>query len=231
MRGRCSNKKYKTNKQKNLNKKYNKKQQNLNLYTLTPKNILELQNKIGNGKCMILLKELGDIKLNDEDRLENYFGSNEDMETKREVKDFKKLAKENNLDAEDSVKSGRFSVNHKKANKPDIKTDVLLNGIEDIIDMVNFLKGYDGRKHEQQEEIKNKDRLISPLEKKKRKEVDMIIKMVKSLPTFDEGENSMIAYFKIQNILISTGCDLEELFRNNGNMKSQKELLLRAISK
>lgn len=220
---------FKKDKKSNPQDKYYK-QQNLDISTINADKVLELQNKIGNKQSIVLLRELADLKINDEGLLDNYHGDNENLEMHREIQNFKKLSKNNGLDSEDAVKSGRFSVDHNNVIKPSIESQELPNALTGLIQMVNFLKGYDSRRDDKNEEVKSLDKLNSFIDNKKIMEVDMIIKMIKGLPYFSGDEETIEKYMKVQKFLISSHVDLENFFRNNGNLPKQKELILEAVN-
>ncbi|WP_432666854.1 hypothetical protein R9X47_10915 [Wukongibacter baidiensis] len=227
-------------KNKRKNKNY-LKQQNLNLRTVTPDNIDKLQNKIGNKQALIFLREIGDLELR-EDNLVNKISigeittnddipDNEAMETKKEIQDFKKLSYKNTLASYDAVKSGRLTVDHNNSSKPNLRYSSINNNLKGLIQMSNFLKSYDPRLDKKKEEIKLGDKLIGQDEKKKRSEVESIIHMIRMLPSYDNNEDAIEAFMKAQNFLISSGCSLNELFKHNGNIRKQKEILLKAIDR
>lgn len=222
-------------KKKEISRKYKSisnsfKQQNLNISSLGPDYIIELQNKIGNKQTAILLRELGNLQINTKGLWESYYGDNENLEMSREVSNFKKASKNNSLDSEDAVKSGRFSVNHNNENKPSVNSHGLTNSLRGLIQMVNFFKGYDSRQDDKKEEIKLQDKMLSRFENKKVKEAKMVMDMIKQLPHFNGDEKAISQYMKVENFLISSGLRLEDFFSNNGDVLKQKEVILRAIN-
>ncbi|MCT4593100.1 MAG: hypothetical protein N4A57_02340 [Anaeromicrobium sp.] len=224
-----------SSKRKKSNKRY-LKQQNINLSTITPDSIYKLQNKIGNKQAELLLKELGDLQLNKKSpnvaeliTYDHGGNNNETMESKREIEDFKRLSYENTLASSEAIKSGRFSVDHNNTIKPGIRAESMNKDIKGLVQMVNFFKSYDPRLDKREEKVKLDDKLMKMDEKKHRNEVDYIIKMIMALPNY-EGNNEVISqYMKVQNFLISSGCNLSDLFKYNGHVKKQKEIILKAI--
>lgn len=222
---------------KSSNKDKNKylKQQNLNLSDITSNSIYNLQNKIGNKQTEILLRELGDMEIqrnNSKDgQLKKHKDNphNETMETNKEIQDFKDLSYTNSLQSYDAVKSGRFSVKHNEQSKPQVKSSVLDNNIKGLIQMVNFFKCYDPRLDKREEKVKLDDKLMNKIEKNNRNEVDLIIKMIMALPSYNGNDQIISLYMKVQNFLISSGCNLKELFKYNGDVKKQKEIIFKSI--
>lgn len=217
------------------------KQQNLNLSTMNENTILNLQNRIGNKQTLVLLKELGDLgilnndevlkAMFDEGNIVQFFGNNEYKETQREIENFKKLSRMNNQKSADAVKSKRFSVNHNKVNKPDMNKEDIPKYCRGLMSMVIYFRGYDPRKDEAQKKVEVDEKIVDPLDKKLQDEVDTLMKMIGRLPDMNEREPNIEAYMKVLNFLVSSGCDLNLLFANNGNINRQKEIIFEAIKK
>ena len=224
------NKKNVTNSGKNKNYV---KQQNLAVDSLNEKNINELQNSIGNKQTMSLLKELGNLdtdkNLDIESLLFSEANSSETKQVNSNIKDFKNLSKENNMNSYDAVKSGRFSLNNNNQNKPKVNVSNVNRNLEDLVQMVNYFKLYDSTVDKKSEEIKVADEMKNPQKDKIRAEVESVLNMIKALPNFDNNPGVISKYMKVQNLLVSSGCNIKELFSNNGNVKRQKEIILKSI--
>lgn len=221
---------------KTENNKY-LKQQNINLASINSESVYKLQNQIGNKQTMILLREIGNLGLLNNSSVDGYnlvdlddaYKENETTEKNRTVDNFKDLSGNHGLESLDAIDSGRFSVNHSNSEANRGKMGDFKGSLTGLIKLVDFLKGYDGREDEKVQEIKDGDSLLSDLEKTKKNEVSMVINMIENLPNFSTNDDVVAKYMKVQNFLISSGCNLNEFFSMTGDMNKQKELILKAI--
>lgn len=210
---------------------------NLDIDNLTPNMIMHLQSKLGNSATEILLEEMGNLKLTGTGKNTaqiNPVSSSQYGNTSRTINkqiiDFTQLSNENGVKVYDAIKKGDFSI-HSKKNMGNIS---LKHGNMDYIlrkmcEFVSLLRTRQNKDILKMEEAKEADLLLSNEEKIKRHEVQMILSMMIRLPAYDKKPSVQKQYIKILNFLASSGINLGHFFSLNGDLVSQKQLLLKSI--
>jgi len=78
----------------------------------------------------------------------------------------------------------------------------------------------------------NADKSSSNKHSKRNKDIDMIFSMVTKLPEFDAADAAVLKqYQRVENYITAAGCNTKELYKLNGNVEAQRELLLEAMKK
>lgn len=220
------------------------KQYNINFDMSEETMVRQLQQSLGNKAALVMLKELGKVGFDDttsekgkNDTLKGQIVQmldqdelNPSMARNKEVEEFKSLALEDNDKAQVAIHSGRFATKHNKRKKPTLMKSNFMNNFRGFLQMINVLKVYINRDEAKAIEVKEQDMLLKPNDEQVRSEIDMLFKMIRRLPDYNESsEEIMERYFRTYKFIIASGIDLNMLFQHNGSLKKQRELLLNSI--
>jgi len=222
--------------------KDNLKQYNLDFDVTDPNMVKQLQQSLGNRGALVMLQELGKVGLDEQEvtqhgdvkgqiiqKLEQD-EMNPSMALKKEVEEFNKLGLVDNNKSLDAVRSGRFATNNRKKNKPNTKKMEFANNFRGFLQLVNVLKVYINKDEAKEIESDEGDMLLGHKEKVIRDEVDMLLKMIRRLPDYnDNNEEVLERYFKAYKFVIASGINLNKLFQYNGSLRKQRDLLIESV--
>ena len=67
---------------------------------------------------------------------------------------------------------------------------------------------------------------------KRVKDTDVIFQMIAKLPDYNaQDPKIVISYKRVENYIAATGCELKALYRLNGKIDEQRELLMESMKK
>lgn len=222
------------NLRKSKSKKNYYKTQNLNLGATKESTLEELQGLIGNQGMLYLLEELGNLGVAEGDvlgmgELVEFYGMNSTMQRRKEEDDMSHLIDNQKRLATDAVAERSFGTKHSEVNNPDLKANEWQQILKGFVQLVNVLKTSDLTLGEKDAKRKEEDLLLNKDEELKRKDMGLLITMIRKLPDYNGEPGRRQDYFKVLRFMIAAGIDIKAILKATGNYEKQRNQIIGAL--
>ena len=77
--------------------------------------------------------------------------------------------------------------------------------------------------------IREEDLLLNKDEEMKRKDLALLVTMIRKLPVYNDESDNKNEYFKVLRFMVAAGINLESLLRATGNYEKQRNLIITAL--
>lgn len=210
------------------------KNQNLDLSNAKESSITELQGLIGNKAALTLLEELGGVGVVGLDpssmgMLAEINRLNANQQLRKEDEEFADLYKSESNFASDSVRIRNYRTKYNNSNKPTLNSSFWQRTLRELINFVNVMKVYDVNREKKEVDIQERDMLLDDVDKVKRKDVQMLFSIIDKLPDYSEDEQTQKKYFRTIKFIVASGIDMKSLFKNTGDYKAQREVIINSL--
>lgn len=210
------------------------KAQNLDLATTKATSLEELQGLIGNQSMLVLLEEFGNLELADGEAIDvlefvEAHKMNSTMQRRKEEDDMSMLIDNQKQSAAEAISQRSFGTKYTDSDKPSLKGDEWQKILNGFVQLVNVMKINDLGDQEKDAKIREEDLLLNKDEEMKRKDLALLVTMIRKLPVYNDESDNKNEYFKVLRFMVAAGINLESLLRATGNYEKQRNLIITAL--